>query len=116
MLYNRFIFKIVTTSPFNVSPDFNQCEKADVKSLFCTRVTTRRHDPIVFGFKHAAKLPPCSKQYNASKSMLAVIDHGRYFCMSIPTIKRHDLGGYKKFITFILLWRYKISMFIMTAR
>jgi len=28
--------------------------------------------------------------------MRAVMDSGRYLCMTIPTIKRRDLGGYEE--------------------
>jgi len=37
--------------------------------------------------------------HNASTTMRVVMDGGGYLCVIIPTIKRRDLGGYKKVTT-----------------
>jgi len=42
---------------------------------------------------------PRSKHYKAPTSMRAVMDGGRYLCMAIPTVKRHDPSGYMKIMT-----------------
>jgi len=54
--------------------------------------------PTIYKFSYATGSSPRSKCCNAIISMQVVIDSGGYLYMAIPTIMRHDLGGYKEII------------------
>ena len=52
--------------------------------------------PAIHEFSYAARSSPRSKRYNVTASMWAIMDSGGYLCMTIFTIKRRNLGGYKE--------------------
>jgi len=56
--------------------------------------------PAIHGSRYTARSSPRSKHYNAPISMRAIIDSCGYICIGIPTIKQHNLDGYKKIITY----------------
>jgi len=53
----------------------------------------------IHGFSYAARSSPRFQHYNVPTSMQAVMNNDGYLCMTIPIIKRRDLGDYKKITT-----------------
>jgi len=53
----------------------------------------------ICGSRYAAKSSPRFKRYNTHISMRVIMDSDGYHCMTIPTIKRRELGCYEKITT-----------------
>jgi len=62
-------------------------------------VATQQWDSAICGVNHIVTSLPHFKRYNASNLTQVIMNGDGYFCMSITTTKRDDLGSYKRITT-----------------
>jgi len=68
-------------------------------SLWCSQLNSTI--PAIRESSYVARSSPHSKHYNAYNAHIPMrvgMDSGENLCIAIPTIKRRELGGYKKII------------------
>ena len=73
--------------------------KRSAKTFTFTLVTTQWHDFCDSRIQLHCHIILTFRRYNSLTSMQTVIDSDRYLCITIRTIKRHDLGGYEEITT-----------------
>jgi len=75
-------------------------QKTSMKTVASMMIIAERHDPCDSRIQLCCQIIPHSKCYNTPTSTRAIMDSGEYLCMTIPPIKRCDLGGYEKITMF----------------
>ena len=57
---------------------------------------SQERDSVICGVNHIIKSLSRFKRYNTSNPAQIITNEGKYFCMSISTTKRGNLGSYKR--------------------